>query len=226
MAIHTPTVESGRQQDALSRIERHGVLPVVEVGTVDDATHLLGALAAGGLPVAEITLRTPAGVDAIRALRRSHPDALIGAGTVRSVRDAQRVIEADAEFVVSAVTDPDVIAVCHAAGVPIVPGACTPNELAAAARAGVGVVKFFPAQAMGGTGFLKALTGPFPDVRFMPSGGVSTANIAEYLRLPQVLACGASWIVAPHLIAARRFDRIEELAREAVALVAEVRANG
>lgn len=224
--MRTPTLDPSRQQDALSRIARHGVLPVVEINTVEDATRLLGALIGGGLPAAEITLRTPAGLDAIRALRRSHPDALIGAGTVRSVRDAQRVIEADAQFVVSAVTDPDVIAVCHAAGVPIVPGACTPNELAAAARAGASVVKFFPAQAMGGTGFLKALAGPFPDVRFLPSGGVSPANIAQYLRLPQVLACGASWMVDPALIAGGRFDRVEELAREAVALVAEVRTDG
>jgi 2-dehydro-3-deoxyphosphogluconate aldolase/(4S)-4-hydroxy-2-oxoglutarate aldolase len=226
MAMNTPTVDAGQQHDALSRMARHGVLPVVEVGTVDDATHLLDALTAGGLPVVEITLRTAAGVDAIGALRQSHPGALVGAGTVRSVRDAQRVIDADAQFVVSAVTDPDVIAVCHAAGVPVIPGACTPNELAAAARAGAGVVKFFPAQAMGGTAFLKALSGPFPEVRFMPSGGVSTANIAEYLRLPQVFACGASWMAAPDLIAAGRFERIEELAREAVALVAEVRADG
>ncbi|MCW3022981.1 MAG: 2-dehydro-3-deoxyphosphogluconate aldolase [Conexibacter sp.] len=219
-------VDDGRQQDTLGRLGDHGVLPVVEVDTVEAAKRLLDALTAGGLPTAEITLRTAAGVEAIGALRTSHPDALIGAGTVRSVGDAQRVIDAGAQFVVSAVTDPDVIALCHTAGVLVVPGACTPNELAAAGRAGASVVKFFPAEAMGGTGFLEALAGPFPDVRFLPSGGVSPSNVAAYLRLPQVVACGASWMVRRELMAAQRFDRIEELAREAVALVAEVRAGG
>jgi 2-dehydro-3-deoxyphosphogluconate aldolase/(4S)-4-hydroxy-2-oxoglutarate aldolase len=220
----TPSV-AGSQTDALGRMALHRVLPVVEVDTVDDATRLLDALVAGGLPAAEITLRTEAGMDAIRAVRRSHPDALVGAGTVRSAGDAHRAIDAGAEFIVSPITDRDVIEVCRAAGVPIVPGACTPNEAAEALRAGVGVVKFFPAQTMGGAAFLKALSGPFPELRFMPSGGLNRTNIVEYLRLPQVLTCGASWIVARELVAAGEFGRIEELVREVVGLVAEVRAD-
>jgi 2-dehydro-3-deoxyphosphogluconate aldolase/(4S)-4-hydroxy-2-oxoglutarate aldolase len=219
-------VGDGREQETLGRLGDHGVLPVVEVDTVEAAKRLLDSLIAGGLPTAEITLRTAAGVEAIGALRTSHPDALVGAGTVRSVGDARRVIDAGAQFVVSAVTDPEVIALCRAAGVLGVPGACTPNEVAAAMCAGASVVKFFPAEAMGGTRFLEALAGPFPDVRYLPSGGVSPSNVAAYLRLPRVVACGASWMVPRELVAAQRFDRITELAGEAVAVVAEVRAGG
>jgi 2-dehydro-3-deoxyphosphogluconate aldolase/(4S)-4-hydroxy-2-oxoglutarate aldolase len=209
--------------DTLSRMGRLGVIPVVELDGAGAAVPLLEALIAGGLPAAEITLRTSAGLEAIAALRSSHPDALIGAGTVRSVADAQLVIDAGAQFVVSPATNPEVIAVCRSAGVPVLPGACTPTEVDAAVRAGADLVKFFPAEPMGGVTFLKALTGPFGDVRFMPSGGISTANLAEYLAMEQVVACGASWMVARTLVAAGQFDRVEALAREAVAIVAGVR---
>jgi 2-dehydro-3-deoxyphosphogluconate aldolase/(4S)-4-hydroxy-2-oxoglutarate aldolase len=212
--------------DALSRIEHLGVIPVVEVDSVNDAALLLDALIAGGLPAAEITLRTEAGVATIAALRNAHPDALIGAGTVRSAAEARRVIDAGAQFVVAPGTNPEVIAVCRAAGVPVVPGACTPTEIEAALRAGADAVKFFPAEAMGGTTFLKALAGPYRDVRFVPSGGITAANIADYLGIEQVLACGGSWMVTQQLIADGDFDRVQTLAREALAIVAGVRAGG
>jgi 2-dehydro-3-deoxyphosphogluconate aldolase / (4S)-4-hydroxy-2-oxoglutarate aldolase len=211
--------------DAISTLERLGVVPVVELKAVEAAAPLLDALSAGGLPVAEVTLRTPAAIDAIRALRRSHPHALIGAGTVLSVVDAETVLEAGAQFVVSPVADPEVIDLCRSAGVLIAAGACTPTEVDAAVRAGAGLVKFFPAEAMGGTACLKALTGPFAGVRFMPSGGIGAANVARYLRLPQVVACGGSWMVAPMLIDERRFDRVELLTRQAMALVRDVRPD-
>ena len=215
---------SGSGIAALSEFGRLGVVPVVELPTVDDALPLLDALVAGGLPVAEVTLRTAVGVEAIRALRRSHPTALIGAGTVLSVADAEAVLEAGAQFVVSPVTEPEIIELCDAAGVPAVPGACTPTEVATAVRAGAGLVKFFPAERMGGAGFVRALAGPFRAVRFMPTGGIGPENLADYLRIPQVLACGGSWMVAPSLIAAGRFDEIEALARQAVGLAQEARA--
>jgi 2-dehydro-3-deoxyphosphogluconate aldolase/(4S)-4-hydroxy-2-oxoglutarate aldolase len=209
----------------LERIAALGLVPVVELNAADEAGPLLEALTAGGLPAAEITLRTSAGLAAIGALRRSHPDALVGAGTVRSAEGARRVIEQGAQFVVSPGTNPDVLDVCGSSGVPAVPGVCTPTEVDAAVRAGASTVKFFPAEAMGGVGFLKALAGPFRDVSFVPTGGVNASNLAEYLRLPGVIACGGTWLVAPALLAEKRFDRIEQLAREAVAIVAEVRAG-
>ena len=212
--------------EILSRIATLGLVPVVELKAADEASRLLDALAGGGLPAAEITLRTNAGLAAIGALRRSHPDALVGAGTVRSADDARQVIEQGAQFVVSPGTDLEVLEVCRSLGVPAVPGVCTPTEVETAVRAGAKVVKFFPAEAMGGVAFLKALGGPFRDVSFVPTGGINASNLADYLRLRGVIACGGTWMVAPALLAEKRFDRIEQLAREAVGIVAEVRAGG
>jgi 2-dehydro-3-deoxyphosphogluconate aldolase / (4S)-4-hydroxy-2-oxoglutarate aldolase len=209
--------------ETIERVRSLGVLPVVEIETVEDAEPLLAALSAGGLPAAEITLRTAAGLEALRLLRRERPDALVGAGTVRTLADAERVLEAGAQFVVSPSTYPELIEFCVAAGAPMIPGACTPSEVDAAVRAGASLVKFFPAEPMGGTAFLKALAGPFRDVQFVPTGGVNAANLAAYLALPHVAACGGSWMVAPALLRERAFDRIEALTREAVLIVAETR---
>ena len=209
--------------ETLRRITTLGLLPVVELGSVDDAGPLLDALVAGGLPAAEITLRTDAGLTAIAALRQSHPDALVGAGTVRSADEARRVIDAGAQFVVSPGTSPEVLDVSRSAGVPAIPGVCTPTEVDSALRSGAEAVKFFPAEAMGGPPFLQALAGPFRGVPFIPTGGINASNVADYLRLPSVVACGGSWMVAPALLAEGRFDRIEKLTREGMAIVAEVR---
>lgn len=220
----TGTVDAGHGI-AEHLLERLGILPVVELASLSEAEPLLDALSAAGLPVAEITLRTSAGVAALSTLRASHPEALIGAGTVRSLEDAQRVIEAGAQFVVSPATNPDVIEFCLARGVLIVPGACTPTEVDLAQRTGTKVIKFFPAEAIGGAAFLEALAGPFRDVRFLPTGGISPTNLAGYLRLPEVIACGGSWLVRPSLLAEGQFDRVEALAREALQIVAEVRGD-
>jgi 2-dehydro-3-deoxyphosphogluconate aldolase/(4S)-4-hydroxy-2-oxoglutarate aldolase len=199
------------------------VLPVVELDAAEDAEPLVDALTAAGLPAAEITLRTAAGLEALRALRLNRPDAFVGAGTVRTLAEAERVIEAGAQFVVSPSTYPELIELCVRAGVPVFPGACTPTEVDAAVRAGAALVKFFPAEPMGGAAFLKALTGPFREVQFVPTGGINASNLATYLALPQVAACGGSWMVAPTLLRQRDFGRIEELTREALAVVAEAR---
>ena len=202
-----------------------GIVPVVELRDADDAAPLLDALTAGGCAIAEITLRTDAGVQAISGLRRSHPNALIGAGTVLTPEAAERVVEAGARFVVSPATNVDVIAFCRSAGVPVFPGATTPTEVDSAVRAGAEAVKFFPAEAMGGIPVLKALAGPFRDVSFVPTGGINASNLADYLHLPNVLACGGTWMVAPALLAERSFDRIEALTREAVEIAANARAG-
>ncbi|MDX6439381.1 MAG: 2-dehydro-3-deoxyphosphogluconate aldolase / (4S)-4-hydroxy-2-oxoglutarate aldolase [Gaiellaceae bacterium] len=213
------------EADAVASLRSLGIVPVVELAAAGDAPFLIDALAAAGLPVVEVTLRTGAALLAIATLRRSHPDVLVGAGTVRSAADAGAVIEAGAQFVVSPGLDLEVIELCRNYGVLAMPGACTPTEVDAATRAGAKLVKFFPAEAIGGVAFLKALTAPFRDVSFVPTGGINASNLADYLRVPQVVACGGSWMVAPQLINERRFDRIEVLAREATAIVAEVRAD-
>jgi 2-dehydro-3-deoxyphosphogluconate aldolase/(4S)-4-hydroxy-2-oxoglutarate aldolase len=215
-----------RPEDTAARIESLGVVPVIELGSVAQAEPLLEALSAGGLPAVEITLRTEPGLEAIGVLRRSHPEALVGAGTVRSPEGVRRVVDQGAQFVVSPGTDLEVIAACAALDVPALPGVCTPTEVDRAVKAGAALVKFFPAEVMGGVAYLKALAGPFPDVRFVPTGGVNAANLRDYLELPTVAACGGTWLAKPELLAERQFDRIEELAREAVRIVAEWRSGG
>lgn len=210
----------------IDRVRTLGILPVVELKVLEDAVPLLDALIAGGLPAAEVTLRTTVGLDALRLLRRERPDALVGAGTVRTLADAERVLEAGAEFVVSPSTYPELVELCVGASAAVFPGACTPSEVDAAVRAGAPLVKFFPAEPMGGVAFLKALAGPFRDVQFIPTGGVNASNLASYLELSQVAACGGSWMVAPKLLRERAFDRVEDLAREAVGIVAQVRSRG
>jgi 2-dehydro-3-deoxyphosphogluconate aldolase / (4S)-4-hydroxy-2-oxoglutarate aldolase len=209
----------------VERITSLGVVPVIELGEVGQAQPLLDALSAGGLPAAEITLRTPAGIEGISIARSSHPDALIGAGTVRTAADAVRAIEAGAQFVVSPGTDLDVMETCRQKQVPVLPGACTPTEIGAAVKAGAALVKFFPAGALGGTNFLKAVAGPFRDVRFVPTGGVSPANLAEYLKLPSVAACGGTWLAKAEMLAAGQYAEVEKLAAEAVAIVREARGG-
>lgn len=211
---------------SIARVGELGIVPVVELADVKQAQPLFEALSAAGLPAAEITLRTPAGLEAIDVLARAFPEGFIGAGTVRTLGDAARVIDAGARFVVSPGTDPDVVAFCCERNVLAMPGVCTPTEIQAALKAGGRLLKFFPAEASGGISFLKALAGPFREVRFVPTGGISAANLAAYLGLSQVAACGGSWMVAPALLAEGNFARVTELAAEAVNIVAEVRRNG
>lgn len=209
--------------EPIELIGRLGVLPVVEVPTADAAAPLAEALMAGGMAAAEITLRTDAGLEAIRTMRRRQPEMLVGAGTVRTLADAERVVDAGAQFIVSPGTDPEVNEYGRAQGVAVLSGACTPTEVDRAVRSGASAVKFFPAEAMGGIPVLRAFAGPFRDVSFVPTGGVKPENLAEYLSLPNVLACGGTWITGGSLIADGAFDRIEELARQALAIVAEAR---
>jgi 2-dehydro-3-deoxyphosphogluconate aldolase/(4S)-4-hydroxy-2-oxoglutarate aldolase len=221
----TAFTENSAASTIVARIRRFGVIPVVELDSLAHAEPLMGALYAAGLPVAEITLRTAVGLEALARLRDTYPDAFIGAGTVRSLADARRVIDAGAQFVASPATNPDVIQACLDAGIVMMPGACSPTEVDVAVRAGAQLVKFFPAEAMGGVAFLKALAGPFRDVAFVPTGGVNATNLAGYLVLDQVAACGGSWMVAPSLLREESFDRVEALAREAVEIVADVRGR-
>jgi 2-dehydro-3-deoxyphosphogluconate aldolase/(4S)-4-hydroxy-2-oxoglutarate aldolase len=216
-------IPSSDQRVVIDRLEKHGVIPVVELASLDQASPLLEALSAGGLPAVEITLRTAAGLLAIAEARRAYPNALVGAGTVRSVDDAQRAIDQGAQFIVSPGIIPEVLELCRSLAVPAFPGVCTPTEVQAALRAGAALVKFFPAEAMGGVAFLQALAGPFPDVRFVPTGGVTASNLRNYLELPTVVACGGTWLARPSVLAAGRWDEIEQLARQASSIVAEVR---
>lgn len=210
---------------ALDRIAGHGVVPVVVIDDPALAPALGDALTAGGLPVAEITLRTSEAVRAIRLLA-GDPAFTVGAGTVLNPADVDRAVEAGAQFIVSPGLDADVVRRCRERAVTVVPGVATPSETMAAVRAGLGTVKLFPVQPLGGMRWLTALTAPFPGLRFVPTGGIGPAELAEYARHPAVAAVGGSWIAPRTLLGAGRFSEITRLAAAAVSVVAEARQTG
>lgn len=193
------------------------IIPVVVLDNAADAEPLGEALLAGGLPLAEVTFRTDAAAEAISIL--SEMEGLtVGAGTVVCPDQVELAIEAGAQFIVSPGLRADVLQEATLAGKPVLPGAVTPTELLTAQTLGIDTVKFFPADAFGGPSAIKALSAPFPGMRFVPTGGVSPKNLADYLAIPAVPAVGGSWMVKSDLIAAQAFDKIAALARQAVEL--------
>ena len=207
--------------EIVKQIEELKVVPVVAIKNLDDAERLADALTAGGIACAEITLRTEAGLPAIELLAK-RSDFLVGAGTVHDADQAAAVVDAGAKFVVAPGFNPKTVAKCIDKNVPIFPGTSSPTDLEMAMEFGLDIVKFFPAEAMGGVKTLKAFHGPYHTIRFMPTGGVSMANLKDYLSLPYVIGCGGSWMAKGDLIAAGRFDEITRLAKETVALVKEI----
>jgi 2-dehydro-3-deoxyphosphogluconate aldolase/(4S)-4-hydroxy-2-oxoglutarate aldolase len=208
-----------------NRLEEIGIVPVVSIPKREHALPLAESLLAGGLPCAEITFRTASAADAIRDIRRGFPDLLVGAGTVLMTEQAQRALDAGAQFLVSPGTNPAVVAFARERNVPIFPGVCTPTEIESALAMGLDVLKFFPAEPMGGVPFLKAVCAPYRSVRFIPTGGIGPTNLGEYLALPQVVACGGSWMVKPDLFEAGDWATVTQLAADAVALVNAHRAQ-
>ncbi|TWT79411.1 putative KHG/KDPG aldolase [Planctomycetes bacterium CA13] len=198
----------------LDQIAKLRIIPVVAIQSVEDAVPLANSLSIGGLPVAEITLRTPAGLASIAALA-SRPDFLVGAGTVHSVDQAKQVADAGARFVVSPGLNPKTVQWCLDKQMPVFPGISSPTDLEMALDLGLKVVKFFPAEQIGGVKMLKALQGPYGEIRFIPTGGISESNLADYLALPSVIACGGSWMVKSDMINSGRFGEIERLTAEA-----------
>ncbi|WP_182085012.1 bifunctional 4-hydroxy-2-oxoglutarate aldolase/2-dehydro-3-deoxy-phosphogluconate aldolase [Aureimonas sp. ME7] len=194
------------------------VMPVVAVQSAAEGVELARALSAGGLPGIEVTLRTPAALDAIRAISAEVPEALCGAGTILTPRQFDEAVDAGARFIVSPGTTHEVLDVAKTADVPLLPGAATPSELMAMIEEGYEILKFFPAEQLGGIPYLKALAPVFQTVRFCPTGGVSPKNVSEYLALPNVICVGGSWVAPKEFLAERRFDEITALAREAASL--------
>ena len=210
--------------EIVKQIEDLKVVPVVAIQNLDDAERLADALTAGGIACAEITLRTEAGLPAIELLAK-RSGFLVGAGTVHNADQAAAVVDAGAKFVVAPGFNPKTVAKCIDKNVPIFPGTSSPTDLEMAMEFGLDIVKFFPAEAMGGVKTLKAFHGPYHTIRFMPTGGVSMANLKDYLSLPYVIGCGGSWMAKGDLITAGRFDEITRLAKETVALVKEIKAG-
>jgi 2-dehydro-3-deoxyphosphogluconate aldolase/(4S)-4-hydroxy-2-oxoglutarate aldolase len=196
-----------------------GVIPVIRIDDAETAAPLAAALAEGGLPCAEVTFRTDQAEDAIRRIAGEIPGILLGAGTVLTVDQADRAVGAGAAFIVSPGLNPDVVAHCVKKNIPIIPGCVTPSEMERAMGFGLDTVKFFPAEQAGGLAYLKALSAPYGALRFIPTGGISAANLKNYLAFGAVLACGGSWMVEPSLIRGGRYDEITRLCREAALLV-------
>lgn len=207
--------------DINAKIESLKLVPVVVLEDAKDALPLAKALIDGGLPVAEVTFRTAAAADSIRAISEAYPEMLVGAGTVTNLEQAKTAVAVGAKFLVTPGFSDEVTRYAVEHEIPIFPGTCTPTEVMQAMGYGLKVVKFFPASQYGGLNTIKALAGPFPAMRFMPTGGINAGNVKEYLADKHIIACGGSWMVKGDLIAAGKFDEIQRLTQEAVALVNE-----
>lgn len=201
-------------------LEKVPVVPVVVIEDASKAVPLAKALVAGGLPIIEVTMRTAAAPDAIAAIASEVPDAMVGAGTVLSGEQAATIAAAGARFIVSPGLHDDVVACANRLELPVIPGVATATEAQHAWNLGLRILKFFPAGQAGGPAMLRALSAVFRDVVFMPTGGVSAKNLADYLALPSVLACGGSWLTPADAIANNDFQRITDLASEALQIAA------
>lgn len=202
--------------DTLAKLK---IIPVIAIEDSADIVPLGKALVDNGLPVAEITFRTPAAVEAIRLLRAAQPDMLIGAGTVLNRLQMEQALAAGASFIVSPGLNPNTVRAAQALNVPILPGVNNPSDIEAALELGLSALKFFPAEPSGGIKMVKALLGPYGQIRLMPTGGVGTANIRDYLAIPGVVACGGSWMVEPELLKRRDWVEVGRRVAAAVALV-------
>jgi 2-dehydro-3-deoxyphosphogluconate aldolase/(4S)-4-hydroxy-2-oxoglutarate aldolase len=207
------------------KLHQLGIIPVVRLDDANNAVPLAKALCQGGLPCAEVTFRTAAAEKSIANMSATFPDMLIGAGTVLTINQVQKAITAGATFIVSPGFNPEVVGYCIEHEIPIFPGCMTPSEIERAISFGLDVVKFFPAEAAGGIKMIKALAGPYVDMKFIPTGGINTDNIENYLGFSKVIACGGSWMVKDELIAAGDFEEIAVVTAQAVRRVSDLRSK-
>lgn len=206
-------------ENLIKRISDIAVVPVIKIDNAKDAVPLANALKNGGLCCAEITFRTDAAEESIRLIHETFPEFLIAAGTVLTPKQADIAMAAGASFIVSPGLNPIVVKHCNEKGYPIIPGVCTPSEVEMAMSLGLSYLKFFPAEAAGGVKMIKAMSAPYTNIRFMPTGGISPNNLCEYLDCKAVFACGGSWMVPSDKIAEGKFDEIQALTKEAVSLI-------
>lgn len=200
-----------------------GIIPVLEIDSMERAIPLAESLLAGGLPIAEITLRTDAALEAIGSIARGVTDVIVGAGTVLNWKQAQAAHEAGAQFLVSPGMVEEVVIWAQESQIPVLAGALTPTEMIRGINLGLDILKFFPAEIMGGLNAIRALSDPFPQLRFIPTGGIKLENAAQYLQNEKIHAVGGSWIAKRQMIAEGKFDEISRLAKEASELVRKIR---
>jgi len=201
--------------DVLKTLSNIGIIPVIAIDDADKAIALCDALAEGGLPAAEITFRTAAGQEAIRRVAKERPEILVGAGTVLTVKQAEEAVAAGAKFIVSPGYFDDVVNYCVEKNIPVLPGCATPSDMTKAVNAGLKTVKFFPAEQSGGVEYLKSVAAVFP-LKFMPTGGVKTENMMDYLGFDKIACCGGTWMVKKDLINAEKWEEITKICKDAV----------
>ena len=202
--------------DVCKKIHDIGIVPVIAIDNVEDAAPLAKALCEGGLPVAEVTYRTACAHDAMVEMKKACPDMIIGAGTVITKEQVDSAIDAGAEFIVSPGLNPETVKYCQSKGVPILPGTANASDIEQAIALGLEVVKFFPAEPLGGLKMIKALAAPYNKMKFMPTGGVNEKIVNDYLNDPVILACGGTWMIDKKAIADKDFDKIKKLTQGAV----------
>ena len=207
----------------LEEISKIGIVPVIALDHVEDAAPLAKALCDGGLPCAEVTFRTAAAEESIRLMHEAYPDMVLAAGTVLTTEQVDRAVAAGASVIVSPGFDPEIVDYCISKNIPVMPGIVTPSELAQAVKRGLTRVKFFPATAAGGIKMIKAMCAAYTNVRIMPTGGINTANLEEFLSCDKIFCCGGSWMVKGDMIKAGEFDKIKDMTAEAVSLVKKIR---
>lgn len=209
-----------------NKIQSIGVVPVIKLNHPErDAIPLAKALIAGGVPVAEVTFRAAGAAIAIKAMRENFPEMLVGAGTVLTTAQVDEAMAAGAQFIVTPGMDPEIVAYCQKVGIQIFPGCTTPTDYHTAYKFGLEVLKFFPAEQSGGIAKIKAMSAPFPMFKVMPTGGISLKNLADYVKIPVITACGGSYMVTADLIDNGKWDEITELCKKSVEIVKEAR-NG
>ncbi len=205
--------------DALKKIEEFKLIPVAVIENSDNAMPLGKALIEAGLPVVEVTFRTEAAEESISILTREMPELFVGAGIVLSIDQVKKAVGAGAQFIVSPGFNPKVVDYCVNNDITIIPGVNTPTMVEWALDRGLKLVKFYPADLSGGTKMLRFLSGPYPQMRYMPTGGINSESLIKYLKLGSVIACGGSWIVKKDLISAKKFDEITRLTRDAISRI-------
>ena len=204
---------------------KFGIIPVVVLNDSKNSLSLARALVDGGLPCAEVTFRTDAAEESIKQISSNFPDMLVGAGTVISIEQVNRAVNAGAKFIVSPGFDAEIVDYCIKSNILIFPGCVTPSEVMQAVKRGIKILKFFPAEQYGGISTIKAFSGPFPGVKFIPTGGIKISNLKEYLESDKVFACGGTWMVKDDMIRNGEFDKIKSITKEAVDIVREIKGG-
>ena len=207
----------------VEELSKIGIVPVIALDDAKDAEPLAKAIIEGGLPCAEVPFRTAAAEESIRVMHEAYPDMVLAAGKVLTTAQVDRAVAAGASLIVSPGFDPEIDDYCISKNIEVVPGIVTPSELAQAVKRGLTRVKFFPAEAAGGLKMIKAMCAAYTNVRIMPTGGINTANLEEFLSCDKIFCCGGSWMVKGDMIKAGEFDKIKDMTAEAVSLVKKIR---